>query len=124
MEEQVTTFYSWRGTLNLWVSILWPPVAWAIQMQLNYLLVRRACSVGSKFALYGVTILALATVVFAAALAFTDWKFLAARSEVQAPMVLMRSRFMAGLGLLIGAMFFVVIFAQGLASIIFHPCQL
>ena len=124
MEEEVTTFYSWRGTLNLWVSILLPPVVWAIQMQLNYVFVRRACSAGNKVALYSVSIVALATVIFAAVLALMDWRFLSARPDDRASMILVRSRFMAALGLLISAMFFVVIFAQGLASIIFHPCQL
>ena len=123
-EEPDNPFYSAPGLLGLWTGVLLPPTVWALQMQINYVLVRKACAQGSTVGLYVVTIVALAAAVLSALIALTNWRRSGPAWPNGAADLLSRSRFLAVLGLLMSAMFFVVILAQGIATVVFPPCQL
>jgi hypothetical protein len=109
--------------LTLWAGVLIAPVAWALQMQASYLLVQPACMSGRNTSLHLVTLVAL---LCALGGGFISWRCRerAGRAwpdDAGGPQP--RSNFMATLGLLLSAMFFLVIVAQGLASFVLHPCQ-
>jgi hypothetical protein len=123
-EEPNNRFYSAPGLLGLWTGVLLPPTVWALQMQINYVLVRKACTQGSSLALYVVSIVALAAAVAAALIALTNWRRSGPTWPSGAADLFTRSRFLAVLGLLMSAMFFLVILAQGIATVVFPPCQL
>ena len=113
-----------RAGYAMWIGPLLPAVAWAVQMQLNYWLVRGACARGSNLALRSVLLLAIFSVFVAGLGCWFAWLRLkdvwpTEHREIQA-----RSRFLAVLGLLMAAMFLLVIVAQGVATLIFDPCQL
>jgi hypothetical protein len=107
----------------IWTGLLVPPIAWAFQMQANYVLVSATCQQGSRWPLYLVTLLAL---LITLAAGFGSWR---ARARVNgsysddggSPSSV--AGFMAVLGVMTSALFFLVIIAQAVPSFIFHGCQ-
>jgi len=112
------------NAFSLWIGLLLPPIAWALQMQINYVLVPFECYGGSRLPLFLVTVVALVITLAAGLVSFDGWRKRNQLLEEAADGVGSRVRFMFLLGMLTSAMFFVVIAAQGLATIVFHPCML
>lgn len=102
--------------LFLWLSVVLPPIVWAIQMEINYSLLRRACAAKSTVAMPMTTLAALAITVVTAVLAFVySWPVAGVSTS---------ARFVGALGLLSSAIFFAVILVQAVPVFMFHPCQL
>jgi hypothetical protein len=110
-------------TPALWVGVLVPPLVWALQMQLNYWAVRGACVRGSNVRLYVITIVALLLILLSGVCAWLGARR-ASGGRVEWGSVVSSSKFMLALGLSICAVFFIAVMAQGIATIIFNPCQL
>ena len=106
---------------GLWVGLMLPPIAWAVQMQVIYVLVRLECTAGRKLAMLVAVCLALAAIFVAFVSAFLNYQL---PTVVDDSGTASRKKFMAGLGLLSAATFFLATLAQGIAVIVFHPCQL
>ena len=109
---------------GLWIGVLMPAVIWAVQMQLNYWAVRGACVRASNARLYSVTLIALLLIAVSEVCAWVAAGRTDARKRVEWGAVVSNSRFMFALGLLSGAVFFIVVLAQAIAAIVLHPCQL
>lgn len=109
---------------GLWIGVLLPPVIWALQMQINYWAVRGACARGGNPRLYAVTLIALLLIVFSGLCAWIGARRSNGDGRVEWGARVSSSRFMLALGLLGCAVFFVAVMAQGIAAIVFHPCQL
>jgi hypothetical protein len=124
MTETDDRFRAWGAVLALWAGILIPAFAWAIQMQAAYLLVQRACMSGRNTLLHVVTVVALLITFGAGIVAWRKWQEAGRDEPDESAGPTPRGRFMAVLGLLMSAMFFLVILAQGIASFVLHPCQL
>ncbi|MFP5260606.1 MAG: hypothetical protein ACLGJB_01720 [Blastocatellia bacterium] len=109
--------------LNLWAGLFAAPVAWLVELQLHYMLVPWACSTGRHFVLHLITVAALLVAVVGGVLAWQGWRQSGPGwpdgSGGPAP----RSRFMAVTGLLLSALFFFVILAQGIPIFVLNPCQ-
>jgi uncharacterized membrane protein len=105
-------------------GILMPAMVWGLQMQINYLLVRQACSAQRSLALYLVTIVALAITLVSAGIAWRSWRRSGAEWPSEMADAPTRTRFLAVLGILSSFTFFLVVLAQGIATVFFHPCQL
>ena len=104
------------GQLVGWLSVLIPPIVWAVQMEINYALLRRACASDRNSGMHLATLVALAITLMAAVLAWgNSWPLDRASSS---------DRFLGMLGLLSSGIFFTAILAQGLATLMFQPCQL
>jgi hypothetical protein len=107
----------------LWTGLLVPPIAWAFQLQANYVLASLTCQQGSRWPLYLVTLVAL---LITLAAGFGSWR---ARARVNGMhsddggSLLSVARFMAVLGLMTSALFSLVIIAQAVPSFIFRGCQ-
>ena len=108
---------------GLWLLVVLGPILCAIEMQTNYVLVRHACSVQRNVVLYAVIIAAIALTIATAFIALTIWIQAGRTWPTEAPDVATRVRFIAVLGILSSAMSFLVILAQGIATIQFDPCQ-
>ena len=106
---------------GLWVGLLLPPLVWAGQMQINYVLVRYECTVGKKLLMLGVVAVALVLIFLAFVTAFLNVQL---PGFVEEGFVASRKKFVAAIGLLSSAIFFLVVLAQGIAVVVFHPCQL
>ena len=117
-EEQATT------PKALWVLVVASPIVVAAEMQANFVLVRLACSMQRNFALYAVIVLAMALTIATASVAISIWRRAGAEWPSEAGDVQTRVRFICVLGILSSAMSFLVILAQGIATLHFDPCQL
>jgi predicted transporter len=109
---------------TIWLVIVAPAAICAAAMQINFVLVRQACSMQRNVALYVVTIAALALIAFVAAVAYMTWRNAGAQWPGETADVVTRTRFISMLGLLGSGIFFLVTLAQGIATIRFDPCQL
>jgi Co/Zn/Cd efflux system component len=108
---------------QLWFGILGPPIVWAIQMQMNYSMVPFECFGGSRAPMLVTSAVAFFISAIAGVIAFKNWRRFGAdwpddSSGSRRPL------FMAALGLLVSAMFILVIAAQAIATMMLHPCIL
>lgn len=107
----------------LWTGILAGPVAWLLSFQANFTLAPWACEFNTKIALFIVTILALLLVAGSGLLAWREWTALGKVSPGDAGGALARSRIMAISGVLMSAMFFLVVVAQSVPELILGACE-
>lgn len=103
--------------------IVLAPVIVAIQHETNYVLVRQVCSAQRTVALYLVTLVALVLTALTALVAFRIWRRAGVVWPSEAVDLATRIRFVAVLGILSSAMSLLVISAQGIATVLFDPCQ-
>ena len=123
--ESEKEFAKTGGPFALWAALLAGPVVWLLQFQTNYTLVPLLCRSGAtNVALHAVFVVALLLVALAALVAWRNFRAVGETDEGPGDAgVAPRTRFMSALGLLVTAMFFLVIFAQWIASWVFGPCQ-
>ena len=100
------------------------PVIVAIAMQTNFVLVRQACSMQRHIALYAVIIVSIALTVATAVIAFVVWRAEGTIWPTETTDLSSRIRFIAVLGMLSSGMSLLVLIAQGIATVLFNPCQL
>jgi hypothetical protein len=117
-EAQATTP---RG---LWVLVVAGPAIVAAEQQINFILVRQACSVQRNVSLYVVVIVSILLTIATAMVGLSIWRRNGAEWPTEESDLATRIRFIAVLGILSSAMSFLVIVAQGIATIFFDPCQL
>jgi len=106
----------------LWIGPLLPPVGWFAYLLVNYMLVPRACTTGTALPLYVTTLVALLTAAGAGVVAWRVWQDVEPKWPDEASGVIPRSRFLAVLGFLSGGLFFLVILAQGIPTLMLPPC--
>jgi len=117
-DEQATTP---RG---LWLLVIAGPAIVAAEQQANYVLVRQACSMQRNVALYVVVVVAMLLTIATALVGVSIWRRTGADWPTEAADLPNRIRFSSVLGMLSSAMSFLVILAQGIATVNFDPCQL
>lgn len=100
------------------------PIIVAMEQQTNYVLVRQACSVQRNVALYVVTLVSLALTALTAFVALRVWRRAGLTWPSEASDVATSVGFVSVLGILSSVISFLVIIAQGIATIHFDPCQL
>jgi hypothetical protein len=124
LRQHETTSSGDQGAGVLWIGLLLPPIAWALQMQVNYWMVRGACARLSNVSLFVVTLVAVTLVLLAGVSAWLGWRKVGQKWPSSFGDSISRRRFMAVLGLFMTGMFLLVIVAQGIAAIMIQPCQL
>ena len=117
-QERVTT------PKALWVLLIAGPIIVALEQQINFILVRQACSVQRNLALYVVTLVAILLTVASILVAVSLWRRTGARWPTEEIDLANRIRFISVVGMLSSVMSFLVIVAQGIATIYFNPCEL
>ena len=117
-EYQVTT-PKW-----LWLVVVVPPLIVAMEQQTNFVLVRQACSAQRNVMLIVVSSASLVLTVFTAFLAFRILRRAGVSWPTEAGDIATRVEFISVLGILSSVMSFLVILAQGIATVHFDPCQL
>jgi hypothetical protein len=117
-DEQATT------PKGLWMLVVAGPAIVAIEMEANFVLVRQACSAQRNLALYAVVIVAMLLTIATGFAAISIWRRTGAEWPTEEIDLANRVRFIAALGVLSSAMSFLVILAQGIATLLFDPCQL
>lgn len=123
-EGAAREFKEGAGPGRLWVGVLAGPAAMLLQLQTNYALVLFECGAGGRrWVLHLVSALALAVAVGGTLLSRSNFRASGAEWEDDGAGVLPRSRFMAAVGLMTGALFALVIVAQWAAIFFYDPCQ-
>ena len=88
-----------------------------------YALVPTACSSRNELPIHLVHLACLLLTLYGLLTAWRCWKAAGATWSGEAGDPLARSRFMAGVGLLVSGMFVLVIVAQWIPSFVLDPCQ-
>lgn len=109
---------------GLWTLIVAGPAIVAIEMEANFVLVRQACSAQRNIALYAVILVAMLLTIATGFVAISIWRRTGAAWPTEAVDLANRVRFITALGVLSSAMSFLIILAQGIATVNFDPCQL
>jgi hypothetical protein len=117
-DEQATT------PKALWLLVIVGPAIVAVEQQANFVLVRQACSMQRNVALYVVVVVAMLLTIGTALVGVSIWRRVGAAWPTEASDLANRIRFISMLGILSSAMSFLVILAQGIATVHFDPCQL
>ena len=108
---------------TIWLLIVLPAFFCAAAMQINYVLVRQACSAQRNVMLYVVTIAGLLLTLTVGLIAHAIWRREGAEWPDETADPATTTRFIASLGMLVSAIFFLVTFAQGIATVFYDPCQ-
>ena len=111
-----------KGKLWLWTGFLLPPIAWAFQLQSVYLLSEMGCATGNFLPNHVVSIIALFLSVAGFFVSWQNWLATGAKWKSEDAGTLPRSRFMSLLGIMLGGLFSLVIFAQWLPTLMGVPC--
>jgi small-conductance mechanosensitive channel len=129
MAERVQTARDERGWFSrspgiaaLWTGILAGPIAWAIDLTSSYAIVQWTCSSQHTFVLHLVTLAALAITAIGAAAAFTGLQRAPEEATDDGPRPIDRGRFMALLGLLISAMFALLVISNDIPRLVLDAC--
>lgn len=107
----------------LWTGILIGPIAWLISFEINFALAPWACVTQQKMALYVVSLIALVISAFGGILAWREWKQLGSEWPGEDGGAIPRSRVMALSGMLLSAMFCLVIIAQAVPELMLGACD-
>jgi hypothetical protein len=108
--------------LRLWAGLLVPPLIWAAQFQTVYLTSEWACYAMDFKWTHIASIAALVTALLAFWVACFEWKAVGSGTRDDSSDRSSRRRFMAILGMLIGALFTALIFATWLPTLMGVPC--
>jgi vacuolar-type H+-ATPase subunit I/STV1 len=108
----------------LWLLMVAGPAIVAAEQQANFVLVRQACSMQRNVALYVVTIVAMLLTIVTVMVGVSIWRRAGAEWPTEASDLANRIRFISVVGILSSVMSFLVIVAQGIATVNFDPCQL
>ena len=117
-EEHATTP---RG---LWLLMIVGPAIVAAEQQANFVLVRQTKTKQHNVTLYVVTIVAMLLTIVTAMIGVSIWRRTGATWPTEESDLANRIRFISVLGILSSALSFLLIVAQGIATVNFDPCQL
>jgi vacuolar-type H+-ATPase subunit I/STV1 len=109
---------------GLWLLVVLPPIIGAISMEASFVLVRQSCAAQHNVALYLVTLAAMVLTAANATVAYVIWKRAGVIWPTEAVDLATRIRFIAVVGILSSLMSFLLIVAQGIATVQLSPCQL
>lgn len=107
----------------LWIALLAGPALWFASMQTNFVLAPWTCSLGWKPATVVVSIVALALTAAAGLVGWMEWRQLGREFPGEASGSVASGRVLASGAVLLSAMFFLVILAQGIAEVIMGACS-
>ncbi len=107
----------------LWVGLLLAPAAWAVQLQAIYLLIEYGCAGGSFVPVHVVSAAALAAAITGGLLSWRHWIGAGQKWKSEGSGVIPRSRFMSIVGMLLSALFSLLIFGQWLPAMMGVPCD-
>lgn len=112
-----------RGLLRLWAGLLVAPLAFLLNLQVNYTLTQKLCPGGPLLILHLMTLCFLLLAAGGAFIAWREWERAGRKWPDEAADRTTRNRFMGAVGLLMSVLFFLIIVAQWIPQFIFSPCQ-
>jgi hypothetical protein len=116
-------FWDGRGLAMLVGSVLLPPFAWLLDMQVSYSMTKWACENSRRDVLIALPAGSLTLVALAAWMAWYCWIHLRERAHEEGPGVLDRSYLLALAGLTLSALFGLVILTSVVSRVVLSPCE-
>jgi hypothetical protein len=110
-------------TFALWTGILAGPVAWLVSFEINFALAPWACVNQQKILLYIVSLIAFIISAASGILAWSEWKQLGSEWPGEGGGAVPRGRIMAIGGMLMSALFCLVILAQAVPALMLGVCE-
>ena len=107
----------------LWAGLLLAPTAFLLNLEVAYALVPTACSSQNRLLVHLVHVVCLVMAAAGGFIALRSWRAGGETWPGEHGGPVGRSRFMAGLGLLLSAFILLVIVAQWIPSFVLNPCQ-
>jgi hypothetical protein len=107
----------------LWAGLLLAPTAFLLNLEVAYALVPTACSSQNRLLVHLVHVVCLVMAAAGGFIALRSWRAGGETWPGEQGGPVGRSRFMAGLGLLLSAFILLVIVAQWIPSFVLNPCQ-
>jgi hypothetical protein len=121
--EGTEEFRAERVEAALWFAVLAGPAAWILGLMADYSLVRVACTKSSMLSLQLVSLGALLLALGGGVVAWREWRRAGRGWPGEGGGPVVRSRFMAVVGILASAFFALVIVAQWIAQLFLNPCM-
>jgi hypothetical protein len=107
----------------VWTGILISPTVWFLHLEVSFALAPLACSGQGKHVIHVVTIMCLALTAVAAVMSWDQWNRLEPEVTGQSNQAIVRRRAMALSGIALSCLFFLVIVAQSLPSLMMAGCE-
>lgn len=107
----------------LWTGVLGGPIVWLFSFEAKYALAPWACTFQDKMGLYLVSLAALVLCAGSGILAWREWTALGKEWPGGGGGTEARSRIMAIGGVLMSAMFFLVVLAQAIPEVLLQACE-
>jgi hypothetical protein len=110
---------------TLWLGVLGPPLVWAVYFQFNYALARWFCHNHGLMGLgHAAAVVALLLAGAAGVLAWRDWRLLGGGWPSGAESgTVGRSRFLSVIGMMLSALFVLLIAGNWLVLFFIDPCD-
>ena len=112
-----------RGSAGLWFALLGGPAAWVVALTVSYFSVHEVCRTQTILAPRLVSLATLIVAVAAALVARGIWTSVDARPSTSPDRPVERTRFLAQIGVLSGAVFGLIIFLQIIATVLLSSCH-
>jgi hypothetical protein len=124
MKTEVKKEFSRKsGQFWLWLGLLLPPAAWAIQLQTVYLTSNYGCHSQDFIPNHVVSVVAILLCLTGGAVSWRNWSKSGGGWKSEEAGETGRSRFMSILGMLVAGLFTLTIFAQWLPTLVGVPCD-
>jgi hypothetical protein len=107
--DAARTYWDDIGLVKLVAAVFIGPVAWGLNLEINYSLVKWTCDSGRPSVLTLVSVVALIIVVLGFALSWRGWMELHHQADLRGARVVDRSYFLAVAGLGLNALFALLI---------------
>jgi cytochrome c biogenesis factor len=107
----------------LWAGVLLGPTAFLLNLELAYAMVPNACSSQNRLPVHIVHLVCLVIALAGLMISLRSWRSSGQTWPGEEGGRIGRTRFMAGLGLLLSIEFAIVIVAQWIPSFVLSPCQ-
>ena len=112
-----------RRDIQLWLSVLAGPTIWFAGLLANFALAPWACTLNWKAALFVVTLVSLAISAASGLLAWKLWREAGVEMPGEIGGAVAHERSLALAGVLLSALFCIVIIAQAVPNIILAGCD-
>jgi hypothetical protein len=123
-EPEQHEFMRPRHVAWLWIGVLAPPVAWALQMGVNYALVPMLCEARhGATAVHLTSLVALLLALVGLWLTWRHWRQSGGGWAAPDDSPAQRTRFIALMGLMLGVLLLATMLMQGLPSLWVPPCE-
>ena len=112
-----------KRDVALWTGILGGAIAWLTSFEARFALAPLACVMQGKLPLYIISLLALGITAGCGFIAWQQWTIVGKQWPDNADSTTSRIRIMAIGGVLLNAMFIIVIVAQAIPEVMLAPCD-